>query len=123
MGKLSLKPTVPSVRELDQMHAVYRKGGEDRHMAPHIIYSSDTCPHPGCPQRMQAIDFRLEAYGPGIHDPLVRAWWNDTGFVGQCPMCRGWIHFTIRNKQAISPEQAEELPHLPDDWHATALIL
>jgi hypothetical protein len=72
---------------------------------------------------MQAIDFRLEAYGPAIHDPLVRAWWDDTGFAGRCPNCGSWIHFTIRGKRAISAEEAQQLPHLPDDWHETALIL
>ena len=51
---------------------------------------------------MQAIDFQVEKYGPAIHDPLVRAWWADTGFVGRCPNCGGWIHFTIRGKKASS---------------------
>jgi hypothetical protein len=122
MGKSLTRPT-RSDRELEQMHAVYRDGGAQRQMAPHIVYSADTCPHPGCTQRMQAIDFCLEAYGPAIHDPLVRAWWDDTGFVGQCPTCGGWIHFTIRGKQALTADEAEGLPHLPDDWHTTALIL
>jgi hypothetical protein len=72
---------------------------------------------------MQAIDFRREFYGPAIHDPLVRAWWDDTGFAGKCPQCGGWVHFTIRGKQAISAEEAQALPQLPDDWHANAVIL
>jgi len=33
------------------------------------------------------------------------------------------IHFTIRGKRAITPEEAAPLPHLPDDSHAVALIL
>ena len=110
-------------KELDAMHAVYRQGGLERRMAPHIVYDSDTCPHPGCTQRMQAIDFRLESYGPAVHDPLVHAWWSDIGFAGRCPQCGGWIHFTIRGKRAITPDEAANLPHLPDDWHANALIL
>jgi hypothetical protein len=72
---------------------------------------------------MQAIDFQLEAYGPSVHDPLIRAWWNDTGFAGRCPHCGGWIHFTIRGKHAISAEEAVQLLQLPDDWHRTAFIL
>ena len=71
---------------------------------------------------MQGIDFRLEAYGPNIHDPLIRAWWNDTGFAGRCPRCHGWIHFTIRGKQAISANEASSLPQLPDEWPSVALI-
>jgi hypothetical protein len=105
------------------MYAVYRRGGEQRQPAPHIVYDTPTCPYPGCGQPMQAIDFRLESYGPAVHDPLVRAWWNDTGFAGRCPRCGRWIHFTIRGKQAITGDEAARLPQLPDDWHAVALIL
>ncbi len=123
MGKLTTKFTGPSTQELDHMHAVYRKGGQDRHMAPHILYSEEDCPHAGCGQGMQAIDFRLGTYGPAVHDPLVRAWWNDTGFAGRCPQCGGWIYFTIRSKRAITAREAARLPQLPDDWHAVALIL
>jgi hypothetical protein len=72
---------------------------------------------------MQAIDFRREAYGPAVHDPLVRAWWNDTGIAGRCPQCGGWIHFTIRGKRAITPAEAAALPQLPADWHKQAIIL
>jgi hypothetical protein len=113
----------PTKKELDEMHAVYRQGGQERQMAPHIVYDSDTCPHAGCTQRMQAIDFRVEAYGPAVHDPLVRAWWSDVGFAGRCPQCGGWVHFTIRGKRAITPEEATTLPRLPDDWHTQALML
>jgi hypothetical protein len=72
---------------------------------------------------MQAIDFRLEDHGRAVHDPLVRAWWDDTGFVGRCPRCGGWIHFTIRGKRPITPEEAAGYPRLPDDWHVKATIL
>jgi hypothetical protein len=37
------------------MHDLYRQGGQERQMAPHIVYDQDTCPHPGCSQRMRAI--------------------------------------------------------------------
>jgi hypothetical protein len=122
MSDVSMRPA-PTEKELEQMHSVYRKGGEVRQMAPHVVYDSDTCPHAGCSRRMQAIDFRLEHYGPAVHDPLVRSWWNDTGFAGRCPQCGGWIHFTIRGKRAISADEAQALPLLPDDWHANAVIL
>jgi len=122
MANLSAKPS-PTATELERMHAAYRAGGKERHMAPHVVYSAGTCPHPGCTQIMQAIDFQLEHYGPAVHDPLVRAWWDDTGFAGRCPKCGGWIHFTIRGKQAVSAEDAASLPQLPDDWHANAVIL
>src|SRR5437588_9354059 len=123
MSRLSTKPAVPTSEELDKMHALYRKGGEIRQMAPHIVYSADTCPHDGCTQRMQAIDFRLEAYGPAVHDPLVRAWWNDVGFAGRCRGCGGWVHFTIGGKRALTAAEASQLPQLPDNWASVAIIL
>ena len=110
-------------QEIEQMHDVYRQGGLERQMAPHIVYAEPTCPHTGCTEPMQALDFRLENHGRLVHDPLVRAWWNDTGFVGRCPRCGGWIHFTIRGKRALTPEEAAGYPHLPDNWHGTAAIL
>jgi hypothetical protein len=115
--------TTPTAEDLEHMHAVYRRGGEERQMAPHVVYADPTCPHPGCGQRLQAIDFRLEAHGRAVHDPLVRAWWNDTGFAGRCPACGGWIHFTIRAKRALTADEAAGLPQLPDHWHAVATIL
>jgi hypothetical protein len=72
---------------------------------------------------MQAIDFRLEAHGRPVHDPLVRAWWDDTGFVGRCPRRGGRIHFTIRAKRAVTAEEAARYPQLSDNWHALATIL
>jgi len=109
-----------AVRE--QMHELYRQGGKERFMAPHVVYPDADCPH-GCGQRLQAIDFRLEDYGKAIHDPLVRAWWDDMGFTGRCPTCRQWIHFTIRGKRAITDAEAALLPQLPDNWSSKATIL
>src|SRR4051794_4056484 len=106
VGETSTRPGLPTTEDLDQMHAYYRQGGLERRMAPHIVYSEAACPHPGCDQNMQAIDFRLEDHGRAIHDPLVRSWWNDTGFAGRCPHCGGWVHFTLRAKRAITPEEA-----------------
>ena len=113
----------PTAADQEHMHALYREGGRERRMAQHVVYADNSCPHPGCDLRLQAIDFRVEAYGPAIHDPLVRAWWQDVGFAGRCPRCGNWIHFTIRGKRAISPEEADGLPRLPDDWHTVATIL
>lgn len=114
---------LPFASEKDRMHDVYRAGGKEHQMAPHVVYSEATCPHPGCDERLHAIDFRLEEFGRSIHDPLVKAWWDDTGFAGRCPKCGGWIHFTIRGKRAISAEEAAGLPQLPPDWHGVATIL
>jgi hypothetical protein len=92
-------------------------------MAPHVVYRDAGCPHKGCGQSLQAIDFRLEAFGRAVHDPLVRAWWSDAGFAGQCPGCGGWIHFTIRGKRAIEAAEATSLPQLPANWADEAVIL
>jgi hypothetical protein len=109
--------------QLEEMHNLYRKGGADRAMAPHVIYHDANCPHAGCHQTLRAIDFRLEAFGRTIHDPLVRAWWDDVGFAGKCPSCGGWVHFTIRNKRALNEDQAKVLPQLPVNWADEAVIL
>jgi hypothetical protein len=112
-----------SAAQQEHMHALYREGGLERKMAPHVVYADAGCPYPGCAQHMQAIDFRVEAFGPTVHDPLVKAWWSDVGFAGRCPTCHGWIHFTIRGKNPITPEEAANLPNLPDDWHRSAVII
>jgi hypothetical protein len=106
-----------------QMHALYRHGGEEWQSAPHVVNQDAACPHEGCEQTLQAIDFRLKDHGSAIHYPLVRAWWNDRGSLGRCPACGGWIQFTIRTKQAVSDEEAEQYPKLPDNWHVGATIL
>jgi hypothetical protein len=123
MSKAASEAIASTAEERERMHALYRQGGRERQMAPHIVYPEASCPHDDCDQPMQAIDFRLEDHGRAVHDPLVRAWWDDTGFAGRCPRCGGWIHFTIRGKRAITPEEAAEYPQLPDDWHAKATIL
>lgn len=109
--------------QIEQMHSIYRQGGADRAMAPHVVYRENECPHDGCHQNLQAIDFRLEAFGRDIHDPLVKAWWDDSGFAGRCPACGGWIHFTIRGKRAIDDAEAQSLPQLPSNWADEAVIL
>ena len=113
----------PTLDDRVAMHELYLLGGRDRRMAPHVVYSEAACPHLGCDQPMQAIDFRLDDHGRDVHDPLVRSWWNDTGFAGRCPSCGGWIHFTILGKRAINEQEAGRIPILPDDWHKVATIL
>ncbi len=107
----------------DGKHATYRRGRPERHKAPHVVYEHATCPHLGCDQRMQAIAFRLDAHGKDVHDPLVLAWWSDTGFAGRGPGCKRWIHFTIRAKRAIDDAEAATLPQLPENWHDQAIVL
>lgn len=109
--------------QLDQMHTLYRQGGADRATAPLVVYRDGACPYAGCRSNVQAIDFRLEAFGRSIHDPLVRAWWDDVGIAGRCPGCGGWIHFTIRDKRAIDEASAQSLPQLPANWADEAVIL
>lgn len=109
--------------QLEEMHRIYRQQGAQRAMAPHVVYRDGVCPHDGCRQNLQAIDFRLEAFGRAIHDPLVRAWWDDVGFAGRCPSCGDWIHFTIRQKLAIDEAAARSLPQLPANWAEEAVIL
>jgi hypothetical protein len=109
--------------DLERMHVVYRQGGADRAAPTHVIYRDILCPHPGCTQYLQAIDFRLEAFGRDVHDTLVRVWWDDRGFVGRWPTCNRWIHFTIREKRAVDDAAAANLPQLPANWVSEALIL
>jgi len=52
--------------------------------------------------------------------PLVRAWWDGTGFVGRCPACGGWLRFTTLGKEAFTDEQAARYPKLPDHRHTVA---
>ena len=119
----TVTPSKLTAADMAAMHEVYRTGGEGRAMAPHVVYQEAECPHPGCHQRLQAIDFRLEAHGRAVHDTLVRAWWADTGFVGRCPACGGWIHFTIRGKRAVTADVAANLPQLPAGWFDEAVVL
>lgn len=123
MAEASIKAKAPTAEELDQMHSLYREGGREHRTAPHIVYPGTGCPHPGCGFAMQAIDFRLEDHGRAVHDPLVRPWWNDDGFAGRCPHCQGWVHFTIRDKRAVTAAKAAKYPQLPVDWYVNATIL
>jgi hypothetical protein len=107
--------------DLVELDRIYREGGLRQMASPHIHYHESLCPH-GCGHKMEWIDFQLELFGDrdGIYIPLVRAWWEGTGFVGRCPHCRQWIHFTTLGMHAVDAKKADSLPHLPDDWHTVA---
>jgi len=116
---MPLKVSTPQeMRELDR---IYREGGLRQMASPHVHYHDPHCPH-GCGHRMEWIDFQLELFGDrdGVYVPLVRAWWEGSGFVGQCPNCHQWIRFTTLGMEAPADHQVDQLPHLPDNWHTVA---
>jgi hypothetical protein len=112
---------LPSI-ELEERDRFYREGGLRKMASPHVHYHDSKCAHEGCGQRMEWIDFQLDLFGDpdGIYNPLVRAWWDGTGFVGRCPQCGGWVHFTTMGMNALGDEESERLPHLPESWHTVA---
>src|SRR4051794_28002219 len=116
------KTAAPSDSTLDELDRFYREGGLRTMASPHVHYDDPQCPHPGCDHRMEWIDFKLELHGDpeGVYKPLVRAWWEGTGFVGRCPRCRGGIRFTTRAMEAIDDRDAGRFPHLPENWDAIA---
>ena len=116
------KAATLSSAEREALDRFYREGALRAMASPHVHYDEPGCPHPGCVHRMEWIDFKLELHGDpeGIYKPLVRAWWEGTGFVGRCPTCSGWLHFTTLEKRALSEEEAKTLPQLPEDWVSVA---
>jgi hypothetical protein len=99
----------------------YRERGLSNMATPHAHYPDSSCPH-GCGNKVEWIVFRLEHFGDpkGIYEPLVRSWWNGTGFAGRCPRCGRWVRFTTLRMEAVSEESAASLPRLPDKWHTIA---
>ncbi|MDR3633439.1 MAG: hypothetical protein P4L84_06345 [Isosphaeraceae bacterium] len=114
--------TTPSESDLDQLDRYYREGGLRAMASPHVHYDEPHCPHDGCGHVMEWIDFQLELFNDpeGIYKPLVRSWWEGTGFIGRCPRCAGWVRFTTRRMQAIPEEDSGRFPRLPDGWHTVA---
>ena len=90
------KPTTLPKAEIERLDQIYREGGLRVMASPHVHHDEPTCPHTGCGHRMEWIDFKLELHGDPEHidKPLVRAWWDGTGFAGLCPSCGGWVRFT-----------------------------
>ena len=116
-----LKKVLPS-RDAEELDRYYREGGLRNMASPHVHYHEPACPHPGCQQRMEWIDFQLELFDDpeGIFKPLVRSCWQGNGFVGKCPACGGWVRFTTMQMETVGDEQAGQYPRLPDNWHAVA---
>ncbi len=112
----------PSAAEIEELDRFYRAGGLRQMASPHVHYQEPNCPHAGCNHKMEWIDFQLELYADpdGVYKPLVRAWWEGTGFAGRCPACGGWIRFTTLRMEAIPDAAASQLPRLPDNWHTVA---
>src|SRR5262249_17339054 len=81
------KSSPPTAAELEGLARFYREGGLHGMASPQVHYDDPRCPHPGCDQAMEWIDFKLELHGDpeGIDKPLVRSWWQGTGFAGRCP--------------------------------------
>jgi hypothetical protein len=88
------KSTAPTASDLEELDRFYREGGLQAMASPHVHYDDPCCPHPGCDHVLEWIDFRRELHNDpeAIDKPLVRSWWQATGFAGRCPRCQGWIH-------------------------------
>jgi hypothetical protein len=116
------KASTISPAELETLDRFYREGGLRVMASPHVHYDEPTCPHPGCSHHMEWIDFKpeLRVDPEGIYKPLVRAWWEGSGFVGRCPACKEWIRFTTIKMEAVDDDIAAHSLQLPDNWHAVA---
>ena len=112
------KPTTLSSAETERLDQFYREGGLRAMASPHVPYDEPNCPHPGCGHVMEWIDFKLELHGDpqGIYQPLVRAWWDGTGFVGPCPAGGGLIRFRTLGMSAVDDDSKTGLPSLPEKW-------
>jgi hypothetical protein len=107
---------------IEGLDRFYRAGGLRQMASAQVRYQDPSCPHLGCTHTMEWIDFQLELHGDpeAIYKPLVRAWWEGTGFAGRCPQCNGWIRFTTLRMEPLTENEAGQLPRLPDNWHAVA---
>jgi hypothetical protein len=116
------RASTASASELEELDRFYRQGGLRAMASPHVHYDDSKCPHADCSHHMEWIDFKLELHGDpaGIYEPLVRAWWEGTGFVGRCPGCHGWVRFTTLRMEALDDQQAGSYPQLPENWHVVA---
>ncbi len=115
-----MKTTTLTRPEQEELDRIYREGGLRVMASPHVHYDDPICPHPGCGHRMEWIDFKLELHGDPEegYRPLVRSWWEGTGFAGRCPSCSGWIRFTTLGMKAEREEGAA--PRLPEGWATIA---
>ena len=110
--------------EMIELDRIYREGGLRAMASPHVHYDSPNCPHPGCAQTMEWIDFKLELHGDpeGIYKPLVKAWWDGRGFIGGCPGCGNSIRFTTLKMEPAGEAEASPSPTLPTRWWTLAQI-
>jgi len=117
-----LKTQHLSSQQAEELDCYYREGGLRQMASPHVHYHEPSCPHSGCPQRMEWIDFQLPLFGDpeGIYKPLVRTWWEGKGFVGRCPSCGRWVRFTTLGMEAVADDRAGQFAKLPDNWQAVA---
>ena len=116
------EPTISTRLEIESLDSFYREGGLRAMASPHVHYDDPACPHPGCSERMEWIDFKLELHGDPeqIYKPLVRSWWEGTGFAGRCPSCGRWVRFTTLKMAALDDDSASRLPQLPSGWAGVA---
>jgi hypothetical protein len=112
------KPSTLARAELEQLDEFYREGGLWTMESPHVHYDEPICPHAGCGHSLEWIDFKLELDGDpeGVYKPLVRSWWNGTGFAGHCPGCSGLILFKTLRMSICDDETGARLPRLPANW-------
>ena len=112
------KPSTLPRAEVERLDQFYREGGLRVMASPHVHYDDPACPHPGCVQKTEWIDFKLELHNDpeGVYKPLVRSWWEGTGFVGRCPSCGGWVRFTTLGMAALDDDEARTGPQLPANW-------
>lgn len=117
-----MKNSTLDAKEIARLDRIYHEGGLETMASPHIHYQEPTCPHSGCGHKMEWIDFQLEPFGDaeGIYKPLVKAWWEGTGFAGRCPSCHGWIRFTTLRMEALTDELAGAYRKLPEQWATVA---
>jgi hypothetical protein len=118
------EPSTLPRSEVERLDRIYREGGL-RAMATFHVHDDDpACPHPGCGHRMEWIDFKLELHGDveSVSKPLIRSWWEGTGFVGRCPACQGWVRFTTLGMSRCGDEDAGQFPHLPENWASVAQL-
>ena len=112
------KPSTLNRAEVEHLDQFYREGGLRVMASPHAPYDDPACPHADCDQKMEWIDFKLELLGDPeeVFKPLVRSWWEGSGFVGHCPSCGGWVRFTTLPMTALDDDEAQAFPHLPPHW-------
>jgi hypothetical protein len=116
------KASTRSPAERKALDHFYRQGGLQAMASPHVHYDEPNCPHAGCSHRMEWIDFKLELHDDpeGIYKPLVRAWWEGSGFAGRCPACHEWIRFTTLSMEPVDEDHAAQYLRLPENWHTVA---